>query len=109
MQYKIIDALKSAFATKREFNLTTVRSDIIKTVCKTAFLGFLVILCSVSSVLAAPCDPFKEPEEQVGCGDFNPDDVPLDGGASLLVAAGVAYGLKRAYQKRKQNKEADSL
>lgn len=27
-------------------------------------------------------------------------DVPFDGGVSLLVAAGVAYGLKKAYDKK---------
>lgn len=31
----------------------------------------------------------------------NPTDVPLDGGASLLLAAGAAYGLKRI-RKNKQ-------
>lgn len=28
---------------------------------------------------------------------------PFDGGASLLIAAGVAYGVKKAYNKRKAN------
>ena len=28
---------------------------------------------------------------------------PFDGGASLLIAAGVAYGIKKAYNKRKAN------
>jgi hypothetical protein len=28
-------------------------------------------------------------------------NVPFDGGASLLIAAGVAYGLKKAYDRRK--------
>lgn len=29
---------------------------------------------------------------------------PFDGGASLLIAAGVAYGVKKAYNKRKLDK-----
>ena len=29
-----------------------------------------------------------------------PTDVPVDGGASLLLASGVAYGLKRLRQRR---------
>ncbi len=29
-----------------------------------------------------------------------PTDVPVDGGASLLLASGVAYGLKRLHQRR---------
>jgi len=40
-------------------------------------------------------------------GDCVDNPVPIDGGASILVAAGVAYGLKKVYDKRKQNKEAD--
>lgn len=86
-----------------------MRKNIIKTVGKTTLLGFFLVLCSVSSTFAEPCDPFLDDEEQPGCGDYNVDDVPLDGGASLLVAAGVAYGLRRAYEKRKQNKESDLL
>lgn len=31
-------------------------------------------------------------------------DAPFDGGVSLLVAAGVAYGLKKANDKRKAEK-----
>ncbi|MFD2718944.1 PID-CTERM protein-sorting domain-containing protein [Hymenobacter monticola] len=31
----------------------------------------------------------------------NPTDVPLDGGASLLLAAGAAYGLKRLRERGK--------
>ena len=50
-----------------------------------------------------PCDPLA-PEP--GCEDYDPDtNVPIDGGASILVAAGVAYGLKKIHDKRKQNKE----
>lgn len=31
------------------------------------------------------------------------DDVPIDGGLSLLVAAGVGYGAKKIREKRKLN------
>ena len=31
--------------------------------------------------------------------------VPFDGGASLLIAAGVAYGVKKAYNKRGAEKK----
>ncbi|MDO7886489.1 PID-CTERM protein-sorting domain-containing protein [Hymenobacter cheonanensis] len=30
----------------------------------------------------------------------NPTEVPIDGGASLLLASGVAYGLRRLRQRR---------
>ncbi len=38
-------------------------------------------------------------------GPENPD-VPIDGGLSILLAAGVAYGAKKGYDKRKK-KAAD--
>ena len=31
------------------------------------------------------------------------NDVPLDGGISLLAAAGVGYGMKKVAEKRKKN------
>lgn len=34
-------------------------------------------------------------------------DIPIDGGVSLLVAAGVAYGIKKIRDERKKN--ADKL
>jgi len=36
-------------------------------------------------------------------------DVPFDGGVSLLVAAGIAYGARKAYDKRKKKKDAESV
>lgn len=33
-------------------------------------------------------------------------DAPIDGGVSLLVAAGVGYGIKKARDSRKKNKIA---
>ena len=33
------------------------------------------------------------------------NDVPLDGGISLLAAAGVGYGMKKVAAKRKKNQE----
>jgi len=40
---------------------------------------------------------------QDGFGDPPPsDDAPIDGGISLLVAAGVGYGVKKVREKRKE-------
>ena len=39
---------------------------------------------------------------QPGFGD-DVDDVPIDGGLSLLVAAGVGYGVKKLREKRKKS------
>lgn len=36
--------------------------------------------------------------------DVNDNDVPIDGGVSLLIAAGIGYGLKKVYDKRKEEK-----
>jgi hypothetical protein len=35
------------------------------------------------------------------------NDVPLDGGLSILLAAGVGYGIKKVRDGRKQKKETD--
>lgn len=32
----------------------------------------------------------------------DPDEIPIDGGVSLLAAAGVAYGVKKVRDKRKK-------
>jgi len=37
------------------------------------------------------------------------DDVPLDGGVSLLVAAGLGYGLKKVYDKKREEKDGDVI
>ena len=36
------------------------------------------------------------------------DDVPIDGGLSLLLAAGAAYGGKKVYDMRKKQQEGDN-
>ena len=41
---------------------------------------------------------------QPGFGD-DTDDVPIDGGLSLLVAAGVGYGAKKLKERRKKQTE----
>ena len=34
-------------------------------------------------------------------------DAPIDGGLSLLIAAGAGYGIKKVREMRKKNNEAD--
>lgn len=46
----------------------------------------------INSVQAQPGDPGDDP------------DVPVDGGVTLLVAAGVGYGVKRYRDSRQKNK-----
>jgi len=52
------------------------------------FVTFLSQAQSPGSGGPAPTDP------------VSPTEVPLDGGASLLLASGVAYGLRRLRQRR---------
>jgi len=42
-----------------------------------------------------------QPEDNGG--DPPPSDVPLDGGSSVLLAAGVAYGIKQVKKHRRKN------
>jgi hypothetical protein len=81
--------------------------------CKSLFAS-IVVVCSVvftsSSVRAqVPGDP-QDPNNIHGRSDNgngnngrnNGVSAPLDGGLSLLLAGGICYGIKKAYNKRKQ-------
>jgi len=61
------------------------------------YLKTLLALTFIMIILIAPAlaqgDGFDDPA---------PGDVPIDGGLSLLVAAGVGYGMKKVKQKRKK-------
>ena len=37
------------------------------------------------------------------------NDVPIDGGLSVLLAAGVGYGIKKVRDGRKEKKQSDIL
>lgn len=58
-----------------------------------------VVMLTIPGLLMA------QPEEPPD----NVDDVPFDGGVSLLVAAGIGYGLKKAYDKKKEQKESEVI
>jgi hypothetical protein len=47
---------------------------------------------------------FSQAQDPPGFGDNVTDLVPLDGGLSILVAAGIALGSKKAYQYSKERK-----
>lgn len=67
-------------------------------------LALLITIIAVPTFLTAQTPP------PPGSGD--PDDpnnvpdvpIPFDGGVSLLVAAGVAYGLKKVHERKKAEK-----
>lgn len=58
----------------------------------TVMLAFTITM--IPSALSAQDDPPPPP------GDEDPD-APIDGGLSLLIAAGVGYGVSRVYKGRK--------
>lgn len=57
---------------------------------------FCMLFFACLPLLAQPGDP--------GSGNT----VPIDGGASILAAAGVAYGAKKLYDFRKQKEQEDT-
>ena len=63
---------------------------------KTGFAAIVTIIMTlvfVAPLLAQPAGPGGDPDIAV----------PIDGGVSLLVVAGIAYGAKKAYDKRKSS------
>ena len=61
-------------------------------------LAATFLSCSLSLVQAQG-DPGEDPD---------PTNVPIDGGLSLLIAAGVGYAAKKGYDKRKKDNAADN-
>lgn len=59
----------------------------------------LMVFCFVPFLANAqsPCDP------------SDPACVPIDGGLSLLIAAGVGYGVKKVRDSRKQKQSEEQL
>jgi hypothetical protein len=66
--------------------------NVFKNLAKTAFLVGLV---SGAALIEAKA------QSGPGNGGPTPTNVPIDGGASLLVAGGVAFGLKKLRDRRK--------
>jgi hypothetical protein len=44
----------------------------------------------------------ETPENNIADNEDTRDNVPIDGGLSILIAAGIGYGAKKAYNKRKE-------
>ncbi len=61
----------------------------------------LIACCLVMLFFVLPAITHAQP----GFGD-DTDDVPVDGGLSLLVAAGVGYGIRKIKDSRQANKTA---
>ena len=64
-------------------------------------LTAVIFVCALGYApsLKAQPDPGGDPDTEV----------PIDGGVSLLIAAGVAYGAKKAYDKRKKGQQEQDI
>ena len=60
-------------------------------------LLLIIGMITIPGILLAQTPP--------GEGDDDVQDVPFDGGVSLLVAAGIGYGLKKVRDKKKAEKK----
>jgi hypothetical protein len=59
---------------------------------------FALFVLFIGMLLPAICHAQIDPPP-------DPIDTPIDGGLSILLAAGVGYGVKKAYNKRKKNND----
>jgi len=59
----------------------------------------ILLICFIFSALPLMAQPPTPPD--LG------SDAPVDGGLSLLIAAGAGYGIKKVREMRKKNNEAD--
>jgi hypothetical protein len=64
------------------------------------FILVLFFISSFASITIAQPAPPPPPTDEPGC--WPPPCIPIDGGISLLVAAGVIYGGKKLYFNRKE-------
>ena len=75
----------------------TIQFSCMKSFLLNKFLPSLVLVLAVTAVAVAQGTGGPEPGTPP-----DPTAVPLDGGASLLLASGVAYGLKRLRDRRRK-------
>lgn len=68
---------------------------------KTKYIFSIVFLVVAITCLQAGPPPPPPPTGGPGC--WPPPCVPIDGGISLLIAAGALYGGKKLYKKSKEN------
>jgi len=66
-------------------------------------IGFFAILAAVS--YAAPAPPPPPPGSGPPC--WPPPCIPIDGGITILIVAGAAYGAKKLYNSRKKEETID--
>ena len=66
-------------------------------------IGVFVTISAISYSAGPPPPP--PPAGGPGC--WPPPCVPIDGGITLLMAAGAAYGAKKFYESRKKGESAE--
>jgi hypothetical protein len=64
------------------------------------YVIFLALLCMVLLLPGVSVAQISDP----GCDPFDPL-CPIDGGLSLLIAAGIGLGAKKAYQAKKKGEQ----
>ena len=64
------------------------------------FILLLIFIVSFASITIAQPAPPPPPIDEPGC--WPPPCIPIDGGISLLVAAGAIYGGKKLYFNRRE-------
>lgn len=69
----------------------------------------LIRICLVFLVSALPLVSWAQPAPEGDGEDPDEDPAPIDGGISLVIAAGVAYGAKKLYDIKniKQEQKTD--
>lgn len=67
----------------------------------------LVIAAIAIAPIALHAEPPNPGDGYTG-GDPDATPIPFDGGLSLVIAAGVGFGVKKAYQARKQKKQEEA-
>lgn len=72
---------------------------------KTLLSFFCVFLIQVALFAANPPCPPGNPAGDPDCTDSDPS-LPLDGGASLLIAAGIGFAAKKGYDFKKNKKDS---
>ena len=81
---------------KKQESRPIVYSRFAKQVWKLCFALGLILMVAIAA-------------NAQGSVEEDPDTpVPVDGGISLLVAAGIGYGAKKIYDKRKANKAEEA-
>ncbi len=85
--------LKSLSKTKQIINRIKIKNMKlnIKSILNIQTVVLLIVLFSPILLNAQPSDPGDDP------------DVPIDGGLSVLLAAGVGYGVRELKKKRNEN------